>query len=318
MSPRGLIFAIFAAGSLGVLGLALLVYDFFFRRSARIDERFRSRFRDEARERAKNSPLFHDLANLSADTAGEQLKLSVRLQIYLAQGAIEIPVSYLATLAGVLAAAAAATAWFLVGGWIAPLPAALAGFAVIPFYAFWQRRKRMQQLCRQLPEAFDVMSRALRAGQTVPAAFQAVSQDFPKPISEEFALCFEQQHLGIPFETSLRDLARRTGFAETQLFATALIINRQVGGNLAEVLAKLAVTMRRRNHFQARVKALTGEGRMQAVVLTALPVASFVALLVFHRDYAQALLDRPWLLGVTVGAQLLGAACIHRIVNFKF
>ncbi len=159
------------------------------------------------------------------------------------------------------------------------------------------------------------MSRVLRVGQTTQSAFQVIANDFPTPIAEEFSQSFEQQHLGVSFEVALRDLARRTGIMEMHIFVVALIVNHRVGGNLAELLSKLANLIRLRVKMQGRVRALTGEGRMQAAVLLALPIVAFAVLLVLNRDYAQVLLDNPKLLGATALAQVAGAVWIRNIIR---
>jgi tight adherence protein B len=310
--------AVFAATSLGIIGLAMLVFDVFLRDRARIEARLKAEFRDRARDRAKQSPLFRDLRQLAADSKLQPRALAKGLQTAIEQAGLMWSLTHFALLAGLLGALAGGLTWLLAGQWLAALAAACAGATVPLAYVHWIRKRRMALLCRQLPDAFDVMARALRAGQSVPAAFQAVANDFPLPIAEEFAHCYEQQHLGVPCQVALRDLARRTGIVETQIFVVALIVNQQVGGNLAELLGKLAETLRKRARFHKRVRALTGEGRMQAAVLIALPILAFFAVLLIDRSYAQALLDRPRLLLWTALSQVIGALCIRKIINIRY
>jgi tight adherence protein B len=204
--------------------------------------------------------------------------------------------------------------------WFAPLAIPLVagfGFALVPLALFVKRLSRQKKLSRQLPEAFQMISRSVSAGQTVPAALRIIADDFDEPISEEFALCYEQQNLGISRETSLRKLAQRTGIMELQLFVVALLVQERSGGDLVGLLDNLAAMIRKRLKLQNRIRALTGEGRMQASVLIVLPIAALAAMLVLSPEYAQSLLDRPWLLGIAAGAQTLGALWIRRIVNFE-
>ena len=130
------------------------------------------------------------------------------------------------------------------------------------------------------------MGRVIRAGQTMSQALQAVADEFPPPIAGEFAYCYEQQNLGLPPEAALRDLARRTGLLEIKIFVLALLVQQQTGGNLAELLDKLSDVIRERYQIRGKIKALTAEGRMQAIVLLALPPALFLIMLVMNRDYA--------------------------------
>jgi tight adherence protein B len=162
------------------------------------------------------------------------------------------------------------------------------------------------------------MCRALRAGQPLTAAFQTVATRFEAPLSLEFANCYEQQQLGVAHDEALRSMALRCGVMELQIFTVALIVQRRSGGNLAELLSKMAVMMRKRVWLHGRVLALTGEGRMQAMVLIAMPPLVFAALWFLNRDQAQVLLDHPRLLYGALISQAIGAFFIQRIVNFEF
>jgi tight adherence protein B len=166
--------------------------------------------------------------------------------------------------------------------------------------------------------AFDSIGRAVRAGQTVPAAFQIVADEFEPPIADEFRRCYEQQNLGMSYDSALRELARRTGVMELRILVVALLVQARSGGNLVELLGNLASMVRERLKLQQKVRALTGEGRMQAAVLIVLPVLAFGILTVIAPDYARSLLERPWLLAATASAQMLGAVWIQRIISFDF
>ena len=116
----------------------------------------------------------------------------------------------------------------------------------------------------------------------------------------------------------MRDLARRTGLLEIKIFVLALLIQQQAGGNLAELLDNLSAIIRERFRIVGKIRALTAEGRMQAVVLLALPPALFLLILLLNRDYGQVLLDYPWILVATFGCEAIGALWIRKIVNFDF
>jgi tight adherence protein B len=182
----------------------------------------------------------------------------------------------------------------------------------------FRARLRQRQLSRQLPEAFAMISRAVRAGQTIPSALQIIAEDFDPPVSAEFARCYEQQNLGISRETALRQLAKRTGIMELQIFVVALLVQAKSGGDLVELLDNLSSMIRKRLKLKDRVRALTGEGRMQALVLSLLPVVSLVGIIVLAPDYSRCLLERPWLLAGTGAAIAVGAFWVRRIVNFEY
>lgn len=182
----------------------------------------------------------------------------------------------------------------------------------------FQRKIRQDRLRNQLPEAFDLMARVIRAGQTINQAILAVADEFPRPISEEFSYCFEQQNLGLSPETAVRDLARRTGVLELRIFVTALIVQQQTGGNLAELIDKLSTMIRQRFRIMGQIRTLTAEGRLQAIILLALPVVLFFVLLVLNRDYEMQLLEHPVLIYTTLTLMTFGALWIRKIVNFDF
>jgi tight adherence protein B len=182
----------------------------------------------------------------------------------------------------------------------------------------FRRKARQHKLRTQLPDAFDLMSRVVRAGQTMSQALLAVSDEFAPPVAAEFAYCYEQQNLGLSPELTLRDLARRNGLLEIKIFVMAMLVQQQTGGNLAELLDKLSAVVRDRFRIQGAIKALTAEGRMQAVVLLILPLALFLMMLFTNPDYAQVLLDNPQLIAGTLVCEAVGAVWIRKIVNFDF
>ena len=162
------------------------------------------------------------------------------------------------------------------------------------------------------------MSRVVRAGQTMSQALQAVADEFAQPVAAEFAYCYEQQNLGLSAEAALRDLARRTGLLEVKIFVLAILVQQQTGGNLAEMLDKLAVVIRERARIRGKIKTLTAEGRLQAIVLLALPVFLLVVLMILNPTYTGVLLEHTNLLIAVLVSEVLGALWIRKIVNFDF
>ena len=185
-------------------------------------------------------------------------------------------------------------------------------------YIAFRRRRRIDRLRRQLPDAFDSMGRALQAGQSVPAALQLVANEGRQPLAREFARACEQHNLGLSFEQTLQDLSARVPVIELRILAIALIVQRQAGGNPMEIISNMAELSRKRISFAAKIRALTGEGRMQAIVLTLLPIGAFVGLWVGRPEYIQCLLDRPRLLQALVAAQVVAAVWIRKVVRFDF
>jgi tight adherence protein B len=170
----------------------------------------------------------------------------------------------------------------------------------------------------QLPAAFDLMARVLRSGHSVPQAFQAVADTFEPPIAGEFAYCQEQQNLGLLPEVTYRELTRRTGVLELKIFVMAMMIQRQTGGNLSEVLERLAALVRERVRLRNHVRALTAEGRLQAVVLLVLPPIMYLVMRFINRPYADVLLDHTGLLAGMAVSMIVGALWIRKIIQFDF
>ena len=200
------------------------------------------------------------------------------------------------------------------------VPIAFAGGGILPLsYIRMKCRLRLRRLGLQLPEAFDAIGRAVRAGQkTISAAFQIVSDEFEAPISEEFRRCYEQQNLGMPYQSALRNMASRTGIMELRIFVVALLTQSRSGGDLIELLGNLSMLVRMRIKLQQRVRALTAEQRMQASVLIVLPLVAFAVIRVLSPHYDSSLLDRPWLLGMALASQLTGALWIRTIINATY
>jgi tight adherence protein B len=183
-----------------------------------------------------------------------------------------------------------------------------------------RRKRRLKTFAAQLPDALEMLARTLRAGQSLAFGFNLVASEMPLPISKEFGRIFEEQHLGLPLDESLRDMTNRIPNLDLKFFVTALILQRQTGGDLAEILDKIGELIRDRFRIWGQVQALTGEGRLSGVVLLALPVVLFAAVYQLNRDYVMVLFQDPMgtkMLVAAVIMQILGALVIRKIVNIK-
>jgi tight adherence protein B len=203
--------------------------------------------------------------------------------------------------------------------------------AVIPAFAIltgilpllWlilRRRKRLRKFAKQLPDALELMARALRAGHSLSAGFHLVSEEMAEPICVEFNRVHEEQNLGIPMDEALQSLTERVPNLDLRFFATAIILQKQTGGDLAEILDKIGHLIRERFQIWGQVQALTGEGRLSGIVLLALPPLLFIAVWYLNPDYVMVLFTDPLgkkMLAVGVVMQILGALVIRKIVNIK-
>jgi len=186
-----------------------------------------------------------------------------------------------------------------------------------PFlYVMAKRKKRQKQLLAQLPDAYEMLARVLRSGQTVSQAMRAIADEFSSPIAEEFAYCWEQQNLGLTPESSLKELAKRTGVLEVKIFVVALTIHSSSGGNLSQLLNKLSLVIRDRQKMREKVMALTAEGRMQAYMMIALPIGIAGILTLMSPGYLSPLWEFKALVVCTLLWMGVGYFWMQRIINF--
>jgi tight adherence protein B len=192
------------------------------------------------------------------------------------------------------------------------------GLAFPFLYVSFKRRQRQNKLAQQLPDVLDLMSRVLRAGQTVPQSLNAVADEFRDPVGTEFGFCYEQQNLGLSLDLALKQMAERTGLMELKIMVLAMLVQRQTGGNLAELLDKLSRVMRQRVEMKGMIRAMTAEGRMQAALLLVMPFVTWFILYMLNKNYALKLFDHVTLIAATATLMVTGALWIRRIVNFDY
>ena len=167
-----------------------------------------------------------------------------------------------------------------------------------------RRRRRLKIFAAQLPDALEMLARALRAGQSLGFGFNMVATEVPAPLGKEFGRVFEEQNLGVPLEESLRQPGRADAQLDLRFFVTAVILQRQTGGDLAEILDKIGYLIRDRFRIWGQVQALTGEGRLSGIVLMALPFVLFLAVYQLNPDYVMTLFTDP------MGKKMLAVAVI--------
>lgn len=202
--------------------------------------------------------------------------------------------------------------------YLAPLGAIM---GVTPWIWFLMKRnRRLAHFARQLPEALELISRALRAGHSLASGFKLVADELGGPIAVEFERCYEAQNLGVPLEEAIDEMTVRVPNLDLRFFATAVILQRQTGGDLAEILDKIGHLVRERYKIWGQIQALTGEGRLSGIVLLALPPVLFVVMWRLNQQYCMALFTDPMghqMLAGAVVMQLIGALVIRKIVNIK-
>jgi tight adherence protein B len=197
------------------------------------------------------------------------------------------------------------------------------GGAVVVLPLLWlsfRRKRRMTKLNNQLPDVFEMMGQALRAGHSLAGAIQLIYEQMPPPIATEFAQVYHEQNLGVKVEEGLQSMADRVDSLDVRFFVTAVMIQRQTGGDLAEVLDNISGVIRERIELAGLVRGLTAEGRLSGWVLFALPAIVFLGSFYLNPNYANVLLEDPRgqiMLMIAAGMQLMGIAMIRWIVNIK-
>ena len=201
---------------------------------------------------------------------------------------------------------------------LAPLGLLLGGipYAVMSF----KRKSRLAKFAKFLPEALELISRALRAGHSLASGFRLVAEELPPPISTEFQKAFEAQNLGQSLDLAIEEMTDRVPNLDLRFFATAVILQRQTGGDLAEILDKIGHLVRERYKIWGQIQALTGEGRLSGVVLLALPPVLAGVMFRLNPTYMMTLFTDEMgrqMLGGAIVMQIVGALVIRKIVNIK-
>lgn len=284
-------------GALAVALLAALEAVYFFvrwvsdRRAAELKRRLQAVGRDGAldstllrRGRVAATP---GMAHFVSRVPG-----AARLEALLEQADAPLTVAQLLATSLGLSGVALAAASAIRGNALVMLALPLGALSLPVLGLLVRRARRSQKLSEQLPEALDMMARSLRAGHALPAAFQVVAGEMPQPISIEFARAFEEQKLGRSLEEAVQQMSGRApSNGDLKIFAVSAVIQRETGGNLAEILEKIAGTIRERYRFFGKLRSLTAEGRVSGIILAALPIGVSLLISITNRGYFVRLFD---------------------------
>jgi tight adherence protein B len=199
--------------------------------------------------------------------------------------------------------------------------AAGVGLGLMPLlFLSHRRRQRLQRFERQLPEALDFVARALKAGHTLNVGMKMASDEFPEPAGTEFAKTVDEINFGAGIQEALANLSYRVDCADLQFFVTAVMVQRESGGNLAEVVEKAGALIRQRFELLGRVRVLASEGKLSAMILIALPFLLSFATYFLHRDYFMLLLTDPtgkWLVVAAGFLMAIGIGAVVRMIRIK-
>jgi len=198
--------------------------------------------------------------------------------------------------------------------------AGLACAAIPLVHVWWKRKRRFDAFLYHLPDSLDLISRALSAGHAFSEALHMVSMEMPEPIATEFRKAYEEQNLGLSIKLALENLTQRMPLLDLKLCVTAILIQRETGGNLAEILEKVAYTIRERFRIMGDLKTLTTSSRMSAWLLCALPIFVALAVTVMNPDYMSVLWTNPrghYLIAAAMTMQITGMLIVRKILKIK-
>ena len=187
-------------------------------------------------------------------------------------------------------------------------------------YVRFKRRKRLGEIESQLPEALDFLARSMRAGHAFSISLEMLGQESPDPLGQEFRVLFNEQNLGAPIDVALQNFSDRIPLLDIRMFVSSVLLQRQTGGNLSEILLRLAYVIRERFKLKGQVRAASAHGRMTAMILSILPLFMILALPIVAPGYLQGMARDPdgkWLIAGAIVAQLLGYYIMRRIVDIK-
>jgi len=192
---------------------------------------------------------------------------------------------------------------------------------MIPYLIVRHKRSaRLNKLEEQFPDALDFLARSMRAGHAFSISLEMIGEEMADPLGQEFRALFNEQNLGAPLDVALRNFTMRVPLLDVRFFASSVLLQKQTGGNLSEILSRLAYVIRERFRLKGQVKAASAHGRLTATILALLPVATMLGLLVVAPGYLQSMAadsDGKWMIGGAIFAQILGNFFIKKIINIK-
>jgi tight adherence protein B len=284
------------------------------------ENRDREQRKKDSRKEAIRKQAFSDIP--AVDKALKKITWADKLNGMLIQAQLPVSVANFVMLCCLLAVMGVALA-LLWRRHFDPLLSALFGLilgSVPAVYVYVKVHRRVRKFNRQLPDALDLLSSSVKAGQSLNSAVQNVADEMPDPIGDEFRVFADELTFGVTFDQALRNLMVRVHTPDVRFLCTALMIQKETGGNLSEVLDGLERTIRERFRILGQVKTLTAQGKLSGLIVGLLPVALCAFLYFANPAYMGKLFTDKFghlLLAVAVGLQLTGGLMIRKIVNIK-
>jgi tight adherence protein B len=244
-----------------------------------------------------------------------------RYQIFLTQAGMKVKPAKFFLLCGVFALTGYVIAAHTISRFPgAPIAVGLAAAAMPIMFAAGKRRRRLRKFEEHFPEALDLLGRAVRAGHAFTTGLEMIGKETSEPIAGEFRKTYDEQNFGIPIRGALLNLAERVPLMDVRFFVTALLVQRETGGNLAEILDGLARVIRERFRLYREVRVKTAQGKMTAGILIALPPFMMCVLGIINPEYMRVLFENHLglvALGIAAVLQFVGSAIIWKIIHIE-
>ena len=278
---------------------------------------------ENGEERHVNLLIDMDARKDSVENLLGSVNLTDRITNLLNESGLDWTLTRFATTSGAAFVAGA------IAGLLIPMAAspALKAFGVGALAAFLplmyvnnKRSKRIADLEEQLPDALDFLARSMRAGHAFSISLEMVGEEIHDPLGQEFRALFNEQNLGASLERSLASFGKRVPLPDVRFFSSAVLLQRQTGGNLSEILNRLSHIIRERFRLKGQVKAVSAHGRMTATILTLLPIGTLAGLMITSPGYLDPLLNDPTgrrIVALGVVAQVVGNFFIRKIIKIK-
>lgn len=245
---------------------------------------------------------------------------STKLQDYLMQSGMTLKPAKLLVISAILGLAAYFGAAYFLAHFYFTFPIGIVAALLPIVYVAFKRSRRLHKFEEHFPEALDLLGRAVRAGHAFTTGLEMISKECPEPLAGEFRTAFEEQNFGLPLRDALLNLSERVPIIDVRFFVTALLIQKETGGNLAEILDGLARVIRDRFRIYREVRVRTAQGRLTAGILIALPIFMMLVLSVLNPKYMGILFTDPKgpVVLVTAGImQIIGSAILWKIIHFE-
>jgi len=318
---HALIVGILIAAAVLVAGLGILTM-IMDRRGRRVRRRLDDLQQTVVEETGEATILRDEsLSSIPAlDNLLRKFYVSQRLGALLTQADVSMKVGTFVLLTIVLAGLGGIIAYFTSGWeWMGLVGAVLVGS--IPYWVVFRKKESRRRMFEaQFPDALDLMTGALRSGMAFTGALQVVSEESPDPVATEFRIVFEEHRLGLSLRESLEAMTTRIDSTELRLFVTAVLIQKDTGGNLAEILDGTAYVIRDRFRILGDVRTITAQARLSGTILTVLPLILAAVLLMVVPDYMKVLITDPvgpYLIGVAAFLQIVGYLAMRKIIQIK-